>query len=41
MRAREMNLYRRYFDVVAAGRKTIEVRVQYPNTKGARRSGRL
>lgn len=26
-----MNLYRRYFELVAAGRKTIEVRVQYPN----------
>jgi ASC-1-like (ASCH) protein len=25
-----MNLYRRYFDLVAAGRKTIEVRVQSP-----------
>ncbi|MFG1879140.1 ASCH domain-containing protein [Sphaerisporangium sp. NPDC049003] len=33
MRAREMNLYRRYFDLVAAGRKTIEVRVQYPNLR--------
>jgi ASC-1-like (ASCH) protein len=29
-RVREMNIYRRYFDLVAAGRKTIEVRVQYP-----------
>jgi ASC-1-like (ASCH) protein len=29
--AREMNLYRRYFDLVADGSKTIEVRVQYPN----------
>ena len=26
----KMNLYRRYFDLVASGRKTIEVRVQYP-----------
>jgi ASC-1-like (ASCH) protein len=26
-----MNLYRRYFDLVADGSKTIEVRVQYPN----------
>ncbi|MFI7704119.1 ASCH domain-containing protein [Nonomuraea sp. NPDC049480] len=26
-----MSLYRRYFDLVAAGRKTVEVRVQYPN----------
>ncbi|WP_370381591.1 ASCH domain-containing protein [Catenulispora sp. GAS73] len=32
-RAREMNLFRRYFDLVAAGRKTIEVRVQYPNLR--------
>ena len=31
VRAREMNLYRRYFDLVANGSKTIEVRVQYPN----------
>ncbi|GLW13107.1 hypothetical protein Misp01_82350 [Microtetraspora sp. NBRC 13810] len=31
VRAREMNLYRRYFDLVAAGHKTIEVRVRYPN----------
>jgi ASC-1-like (ASCH) protein len=28
-----MNLYRRYFDLVAAGRKTIEVRVQYPRLR--------
>ncbi|MBO2451199.1 ASCH domain-containing protein [Actinomadura barringtoniae] len=33
VRAREMNLYRRYFDLVAAGRKTIEVRVCYPNLR--------
>jgi ASC-1-like (ASCH) protein len=33
VRAREMNLFRRYFDLVAAGRKTIEVRVQYPNLR--------
>ena len=30
---REMNLYRRYFDLVAGGRKTIEVRVQYPSLR--------
>lgn len=36
VRAREMNLYRRYFDLVAAGRKTIEVRVQYPNLRNLR-----
>lgn len=30
-RARELNLYRRYFDLVAAGTKTIEVRVKYPH----------
>ncbi|MBY8888572.1 ASCH domain-containing protein [Streptomyces sp. PTM05] len=28
---RELNLYRRYFDLVAAGRKTTEVRVKYPH----------
>jgi ASC-1-like (ASCH) protein len=33
VRAREMNLYRRYFDLVASGVKTIEVRVQYPNLR--------
>ena len=27
----ELNLYRRYFDLVAAGRKSIEVRVRYPH----------
>ncbi len=32
-RAREMNLYRRYFDLVANGTKTIEVRVQYPKLR--------
>ncbi|KAB1973072.1 ASCH domain-containing protein [Streptomyces triticiradicis] len=29
-RIHELNLYRQYFDLVAAGRKSIEVRVQYP-----------
>ncbi|ACU75765.1 protein of unknown function DUF437 [Catenulispora acidiphila DSM 44928] len=29
----EMNLYRRYFDMVASGRKTIEVRVHYPKLR--------
>ena len=33
IRARELNLYRRYFDLVASGRKTIEVRVRYPNLR--------
>ncbi|MFC9130612.1 ASCH domain-containing protein [Streptomyces sp. NPDC057099] len=28
-RVRELNLYRRYFDLVASGQKTIEVRVKY------------
>ncbi|GAB1689426.1 ASCH domain-containing protein [Krasilnikovia sp. M28-CT-15] len=32
-RAREMKVYRRYFDLLATGRKTIEVRVQYPNLR--------
>ncbi|MFE0629435.1 ASCH domain-containing protein [Streptomyces sp. NPDC058864] len=30
-RVRELNLYRRYFDLVAAGRKSIEVRVRHPH----------
>ena len=30
-RLHELNLYRRYFDLVAAGRKSIEVRVRYPH----------
>jgi ASC-1-like (ASCH) protein len=30
-RVHELNLYRRYFDLVAAGRKSIEVRVRYPH----------
>ncbi|OPF79957.1 RNA-binding protein [Streptomyces antioxidans] len=29
-RVRELNLYRRYFDLVTAGKKTTEVRVKYP-----------
>ncbi|WP_432043303.1 ASCH domain-containing protein [Streptomyces cadmiisoli] len=31
VRVRELNLYRRYFALVVAGRKTIEVRVKYPH----------
>ncbi|WP_411146421.1 ASCH domain-containing protein [Streptomyces sp. x-80] len=30
----ELNLYRRYFDLVAAGEKSIEVRVKYPQLAG-------
>ncbi|MGW5651537.1 ASCH domain-containing protein [Streptomyces humi] len=30
-RVRELNLYRRYFDLVAASAKSIEVRVKYPH----------
>ncbi|WP_432169029.1 ASCH domain-containing protein [Streptomyces sp. 1222.5] len=30
-RRHELNLYRRYFGLVAAGHKTIEVRVRYPH----------
>ncbi|MDN3023497.1 ASCH domain-containing protein [Streptomyces sp. S.PB5] len=30
-RVRELNLYRQYFDLVAAGTKTVEVRVKYPH----------
>ncbi|MER6331874.1 ASCH domain-containing protein [Streptomyces sp. NPDC001034] len=33
-RRHELNLYRRYFDLVAAGCKTIEVRVRYPRLAG-------
>lgn len=33
VRAREMSLFRRYFDLVASGEKTIEVRVQYPSLR--------
>ncbi|WP_327383646.1 MULTISPECIES: ASCH domain-containing protein [unclassified Streptomyces] len=29
-RIHHLNLYRRYFELVAAGQKTIEVRVKYP-----------
>ncbi|MFI6520119.1 ASCH domain-containing protein [Spirillospora sp. NPDC050679] len=32
-RVREMNLYRRYLDLVADGGKTVEVRVRYPNLR--------
>jgi ASC-1-like (ASCH) protein len=32
-RAREMPIYKRYFDLIAAGGKTIEVRVAYPSNK--------
>ncbi|MEV4436859.1 ASCH domain-containing protein [Streptomyces sp. NPDC049585] len=30
-RIRELHLYRKYFELVAAGAKTIEVRVKYPH----------
>ncbi|MFD8771398.1 ASCH domain-containing protein [Streptomyces sp. NPDC059916] len=33
-RRHDLNLYRRYFDLVAAGRKSIEVRVRYPHLAG-------
>jgi ASC-1-like (ASCH) protein len=32
-RAREMPIYKRYFDLVASGKKTVEVRVAYPSNK--------
>jgi len=35
-----MHLYREYFDLVASGRKTIEVRVRYPRMGSPRRRGR-
>ncbi|OKJ77835.1 hypothetical protein AMK30_02165 [Streptomyces sp. CB02460] len=31
VRVRKLNLYRQYFELVAAGAKTIEVRVKYPH----------
>lgn len=31
--AREMPIYKRYFDLIASGRKTIEVRVAYDSNK--------
>jgi ASC-1-like (ASCH) protein len=34
VRVREMNLFRRYFDLVSTGRKTVEVRVRYPKLRG-------
>ncbi|MFE4256431.1 ASCH domain-containing protein [Streptomyces sp. NPDC056910] len=33
-RRHELNLYRRYFELVAAGHKKIEVRVRYPHLTG-------
>ncbi len=32
-RAREMPIYKRYFDLIASGEKTVEVRVAYPANK--------
>jgi ASC-1-like (ASCH) protein len=32
-RAREMPIYKRYFDLIASGKKTVEVRVAYPSNK--------
>jgi ASC-1-like (ASCH) protein len=32
-RAREMPIYKRYFDLIAAGAKTIEIRVAYPSNQ--------
>jgi ASC-1-like (ASCH) protein len=32
-RAREMPIYKRYFDLIASGTKTVEVRVAYPANK--------
>ncbi|MFB7757607.1 ASCH domain-containing protein [Streptomyces sp. NPDC056121] len=33
-RRHELNLYRRYFELVAAGHKRVEVRVRYPHLIG-------
>jgi ASC-1-like (ASCH) protein len=32
-RAREMPIYKRYFDLIASGAKTIEIRVTYPSNQ--------
>ncbi len=32
-RAREMPIYKRYFDLIASGQKTVEVRVAYASNK--------
>jgi ASC-1-like (ASCH) protein len=32
-RAREMPIYKRYFDLIASGRKTVEVHVAYPSNQ--------
>jgi ASC-1-like (ASCH) protein len=32
-RAREMPIYKRYFDLIASGQKTVEVRVAYPSNQ--------
>jgi ASC-1-like (ASCH) protein len=32
-RAREMPIYKRYFDLIASGKKTVEVRVAYPSNQ--------
>ncbi|MEU9463017.1 ASCH domain-containing protein [Streptomyces sp. NPDC048312] len=39
-RVRELNLHRQYFELVAAGTKTIEVRVKYPPRRPHRRRPR-
>ncbi|MER5322977.1 ASCH domain-containing protein [Streptosporangium roseum] len=36
-----MNLYRMYFDMVASGRKTIEVRVCYPKLRNLKTGDRI
>ncbi|MGW5681430.1 ASCH domain-containing protein [Nonomuraea sp. NPDC003754] len=39
--AREMDLYRHYFDLVASGRKTVEVRVRCPNLSTLKAGDRI
>lgn len=39
-RVRELNLYRQHFELVAAGTRTVEVRVNYPPRRPHRRRPR-
>ncbi|MFJ3841817.1 ASCH domain-containing protein [Streptomyces sp. NPDC090054] len=40
-RTHHLNLYRRYFELVAAGSKTIEVRVKYPHLENLSAGDRI
>ncbi|MFD7915167.1 ASCH domain-containing protein [Streptomyces sp. NPDC059752] len=40
-RVHRLNLYRQYFELVAAGTKTIEVRVKYPHLENLKAGDRI